>query len=120
MFECYIWLMLSDRRWPHWEPWSELGLSDEEMEAFEREEDLLDETEFERLSDKMRRACSEAGLNFDLFNLYPTYGGVAATAGYGRNHAWRAGEAETFLRVVSELAPATYGVIYALDSDRDL
>ncbi|MEG3143780.1 Imm7 family immunity protein [Sphingomonas sp. RT2P30] len=119
MFECFIWLMVSDQRWPHWKPWSELGLSEEEMEKFEIEQDLLDESKFERLSDKLRRACDEGGLNFDLFNLHSTYGGIAATAGYGRNHAWSAGTLETFLRAVSTLAPATYGVVYALDSDRD-
>jgi hypothetical protein len=111
MFEFFIWLMVSDRSRHHWEP----------MPFVEQDEDRLDmelDAEPERLRDKIRHACADAGLNFDVLTLRDTYAGIAVSAGFGRNHALPSGTERRFLTRLASLAPTTYGVIYTLDTDK--
>ena len=111
MFEFFLWLMVSDRAQHHCEP-----------EDFIDDEDKLDaelDDEPERLRDKIRQACVDADLNFDLLTLRNTYAGIAVSAGFARNHALPQGTEQRFLQKLASTAPTTYGVIYALDSDRE-
>lgn len=109
MYELFLWLMVSDSSAAHWEP--PIDDDDYEEGAHDRES--------ARLHEKIREACIEAGIAFDLLNLRTTDGGIAVSAGFARNHALAAGTERNFLEYIAMSAPSTYGVIYYQDTEKD-
>ena len=119
MFELYIWLMIDDGDYPHWTLDEDLGLSDEELDQLEEKEDRLRINEFERLSGFLREACTYVSLDFDLFRIKSSDGGLIATAGHSSNHGSGAVPwIRKFMELLAAKAPMTYGVAYMLDTDR--
>ena len=114
VFEIYLWLMVSDAPEHHWES---MPFTEDEQE-FDREE-ALRETAPERLQEKIGQACVGAGMALDALTLKMTDGGMIATMAFARNHPLVAGTERRFLERIAELAPASYGVIYALDTDKE-
>jgi hypothetical protein len=109
MYELFLWLMVNDDAVPHWVPISADGEDDGDDYG----------TMIARLREKIREACSASGIDFDLLQLRSTDGGMAVSAGFARNHPLGSGVEKHFLECIAKAAPATYGVIYWQDTDKD-
>jgi|CXWL01.1.fsa_nt_gi hypothetical protein len=112
MFEFYLWLMVNDGPQHHWEP---MPFTEDEDE-FWREDAWLAASP-QRLREKMKRACEETGVRFEILTLRSTDGGTIVSAAFAQNHPMSAGIERRFLEAVAVLAPSSYGVVYTLNTD---
>jgi hypothetical protein len=80
---------------------------------------IANEKLYERLRAKTAEAWSVIFDSTELLTFRMTNGGLAVTAGFARNHPPGLGIERHFLEKIALLAPATYGVLYAQDSDTD-